>query len=195
MHDGTVARMGRLAAGSAVLAVGALVLAGCGGGDSNGQQAKSTTAPPTKAAASPASTSPAQAPAGAIDACSLVTKAEVEAAAGVTVSDPKAETVANLSTCSFDDPAPPNFSVVDVSVLAGILDGDAQEVFDTAKKNGNDPQTVAGLGDDAFWDDVLGTLNVVKDNYLVGVDVASLDDGDRLTVAKTVAGNALGRLP
>ncbi len=182
------------------VALGALMLVACGGSSDN---SKSTAGPTTKAAAAStpaataraAATAPAQAARAAIDACKLVTKAEAEAASGATVGEPKPESAANLYTCRFEDTAPPNVPVVAVSVLAGIRDGDAKEVFDIAKKNGNDPQTVADLGDDAFWDDVLHSLNIVKGNYMLSVDVNLLQGGDPLTVAKTLAGTALGRLP
>jgi len=177
------------------IALGALLLVACGGGSSD--NGTSTTAPTTKAGASttaakPAATAQSQAQ---IDACKLLTKAEVEAASGATIGEPKPESAANLYTCRFEDTAPPNIPVVAVSVLAGIRDGDAKEVFDMAKKNGNDPQTVSGLGEDAFWDDVLHSLNVVKGNYLLSVDVNLLEGGDPQAVAKTMAGKALGRLP
>ncbi len=183
-----------------LLVLGALVsLAGCGGGSSD-DTGEPTTAPQTKAATAatdvtPGSTARPPSSSGEIDVCALVTKAEVEAAVGTAVLEPKAEQVANLASCSFSDPGAPVFGLVSVSVLTGSRAGDAQEIFDMAKRNANEPQAVSGLGQDAFWDDVLGTLNVVQDQYEVSVDVASIDNGDRMAAAKTVAAKVLGRLP
>lgn len=52
-----------------------------------------------------------------------------------------------------------------MSVFSAASADDANQIFDTAKRNANDPQAVAGLGEDAFWDATLGTLNVVQGKY------------------------------
>ncbi|MBI5284530.1 MAG: DUF3558 family protein [Chloroflexi bacterium] len=176
------------------LALGAVALLAACGGDGDGSGGEKTQPAATKAASTAASQPTAAASSSTLDACTLVTKAQIESAVGATVLDPKPEQVANLSSCSFDDPTSPIFSVVTVSVLTGARDGDAREIFDLAKKNGNDPQAVAGLGEDAFWDDVLSDLNIVQGKYEITIDVPG-DSADPLSVAKEIAGKVLAKLP
>ena len=196
MSDRSASRRGRGIGTGLVLALGAIVLlAACGGGsDEEKTQPAATKAATTPAATTGASQPTTAPPSSALDACMLVTKAEIEVAVGTTVLDPKPEQLANLSTCSFNDPATPIFTIASVSVLTGARDGDAREIFDMAKKNGNDPQPVAGVGEDAFWDDTLSDLNVVQGKYEITVDVPG-DSADPLSVAKEIAGKVLAKLP
>ena len=175
-----------------------LLLSACDGGGTTSTREK--TQPPTKTATtaatrtSPAST--AQAPAGAeIDACALVTKAEVETAVGATVLDPKPERLANLASCSFNDSAAPVITAVSVNVFVAASESDAREIFDLAKRNAADVQEVDGLGDDAYWDDILGTLQVLQGTYEMSVDVASSEGADQKRAAEDIAAKALSRLP
>jgi hypothetical protein len=131
----------------------------------------------------------------AVDACALVSKAEVEAAVGAALLDGEPEQFANLSTCSYKDPASPIFTVAGLSVLVTASDSDAQEVFDLAKSNAAGVKEVDGLGDSSYWDDVLGTLQVVQGIYELSVDVASYEGTDQLSAAEDIARTALSRLP
>ena len=187
-----------LAAGSAVLLASGLLSAACGGDDEKsptGPSPIATTAPATR---SPASASPATESTktdAAFNACALISKAEVEAAVGAAVLDGEPEQLANLSTCSYKDPASPIFTVAGLSVLVTSSDSDAQEVFDLAKRNAADVKEVDGLGDSAYWDGVLGTLQVVQGEYELSVDVASDEGTDQLSAAEDIARTALSRLP
>lgn len=187
-----------IAAPSAMLSA-ALLLSACGGGG-NTSTGEKTQPPAGAATAATARTSPAPtaqpSPAGAeIDPCALVTKAEIEAAVGTAVLDPKSERLANLASCSFHDPAAPIFSLASVTVFAAASESDAREIFDLAKGNAADVQEVDGLGDDAYWDDILGTLQVLEGTYEISVDVASGEGADQRRAAEDIAARALSRLP
>jgi hypothetical protein len=83
---------------------GLLLLAACSrSGDSDHSSAPAPTASPTRTA------SPAAVP---IDACSLLTKAELEAAIGRPVAEPRKKEDANLTNCEYGDPEPPTFPTV-----------------------------------------------------------------------------------
>ena len=141
--------------GLAALLASAVALAACGGG---GSGSKSPTAAPsggsTAAAsptgdAAPAATTQSQASSDEIDACTLISKADVEAAIGTAVLDPKPEQFPNLASCQFGDPGAPVFHLVSVTVVTESSAGDAKSLFDLGKSNANDPQTVDGVGEDA----------------------------------------------
>jgi hypothetical protein len=137
--------------------------------------------------------------AGQVKACALLTKAEVEAAIGRQVTAPLEEQVAQLSGCRFGDPeAPvmngrPLFAHVSVSALTFASPAAADDVFELGRRNAAAVQTVAGLGDEAFWDDILHTLWVRKGRYELELEVAK--DLGGVTAAKALAAKALARLP
>ena len=184
---------------------GLLVIAACGG--DNEESTPSTQASGTPAAtgtrtatgtpAAQATQTPAATagPSGAaIDPCSLLTKAEVEAAIGTSVLEPQREDIANLVTCSYNDPEAPIFRIVSVSVLIGENADQASDVYELAKDNAADAETVGGIGNDAFWDSVLNGLEVLEGKYDVRIDV-SPDGGDELAIAKDLAAKVVDRLP
>jgi len=187
-----------------LLALPALLLLAACGGDSEEptpsvQGTQSPAQTPTAAGTPSAqqTQTPAATPqpsAGAIDACSLLTKAEVETAIGASVTEPEAEEAANLVTCSYNDPETPIFSLVSVSVLIGEDGGDARQIYEMTKDNAADVETVAGVGDEAFWDSVLNGLEVLEGKYDVRIDV-SPDGWDARAVAEELAAKALSRLP
>jgi len=148
----------------------------------------------TAAAATRTATATPQPSSGTIDACSLLTKAEVEAAIGTSVTGPEPEQSANLVACNFNDPNTPIFHLVSVSVLIGENANDASDVYELAKSNAADAQTVGGIGNDAFWDSVLNGLEVLKGKYDIRIDV-SPDGGDQLAIAKDLAAKVVARLP
>ena len=167
---------------------------------------------PTPAAGAPAVAPTPESP--AVDACSLLTKAEVEAAAGRAVMDPiEDHTAPRLSICSYGEPGSPLFAgkpgvvVVVLSVLTGGNDyfaGAAAQVnatFDMAARNAGEIQPVDGLGERAHWAAELDTLRVVQDHYMLEVSVTERNSaGDRIAgdpraIAGQLAGLMLERLP
>ena len=188
---------------------GLFLLAACGGDDEESTPSASGTQAPVQtrtpagtetpvgtpaagATQTPAAT--AEPSAGAIDPCALLTKAEVEAAIGTSVTEPEPEEVANLVACSYNDPETPIFSLVSVTVLIGGDANEAKDVYELAKGNAADAETVAGIGDDAFWDGILNGLEILKGKYDVRIDV-SPDGLDELTAAKDLAAKVVDRLP
>jgi hypothetical protein len=125
----------------------------------------------------------------------MVTQADVEAAIGASVLPPALTQFPNYAYCDFNDPNASGLRLLTASVVRGSSATDAKDGFDLSKGNANSPQAVAGLGDDAFWDDTLGTLDIVTGQYEVSVDVAPLDNLDRVAAAKTIATKVLAHLP
>jgi len=123
-----------------------------------------------------------------------VTKEEVETAIGVSVTEPVREDVANLFTCSYKDLETSIYEVVGVSVFVAEREDDARDLYEMAKNNAADAETVAGIGDEASWDSILNGLEVLKGKYNIRIDV-SPDGWDTLAIAKELAAKALGRLP
>jgi hypothetical protein len=180
------------------LAMAACLTASCGGGgDAPGSQ---TTDDPAADQAAAQSAAAAVEPA---KACSLLTKAEVEAATGRTTLDPIAEDMAEFSSCAFGDPDSPMLGgrpigkIVSISVMSGSTGYYAgpleqvREVFDMAAKNAGGVEEVSGLGDAAHW--AAGTLRVRQGPYMIDLEVDSEKD-DR-AISEQLVRTALGRLP
>lgn len=187
-----------------VLVFASSLLAACGPATDTEKPAAAQSAPASSAP--PAAAAPAQAPFVPVDACTLLTKADVEGLAGKPVMDARKEELGPLVTCSFDDPTAPKMAgralsqVLTLSVMTGQEGAyyagaiaQAKDVFLTAKKNAAKAEAVTGLGDDAYWDSMFSKLSVVKGRHFIDVDVES--DGDALKVARAAATKALERLP
>ena len=140
-----------------------------------------------------------------IDACSLLTKEEVEQSTGRRVLNPMQANVANLATCYFgnlDSPIihdRPIDTVVTVSLMVGIegqyYAGAVAQVRDTyemARKNASSAQVVENLGEAAYWDDGFKSINVLQGKYMLGVEVSS--DAGGIDVAKDIATKILPKL-
>jgi hypothetical protein len=182
----------------AVIAVFGLLLAACGGGsppaaDQPEAARRQTSGTP------PAADKAVQ----KVKACSLFTKAEIEAATGRTVLDPVEEELADLSTCSFGDPAAPKvagrslskvFSLAVVSGGNSYFEGPVAQVrgiYEMAEKNAGGVDPVSGLGDKAHWAGL--TLRVLRGPYMVEVEVDAGDNSRK--IAEQLARTAVGRLP
>jgi hypothetical protein len=139
-------------------------------------------------------TAPASAP-DQIDACALLSKADVEAAVGRPVQDPVGDSIANLFGCRYRDPQDPSGTenMVRVAVLVADNAADARDVQETSRSNAAEVNPVAGLGDDAYWDAINRSLNVVKGAYHVTLSVSH--DAGGLDSARKLAEQLLPRLP
>jgi hypothetical protein len=188
-----------VAVGAVASLAAAVSVAACGGG--SGSKSPTAAAPsgestasasPTTAAGAP---TPPQASSGDLDACALVSKADVEAAIGKAVLDPKPQQFPGLASCDFNDPSASAFRLAGVNVVTEASSSDAQSLFDFGKSNANDPQQVDGVGEDAYWDATLNTLDTVQGKYEITIDVAPDEGVDTLTAAKAIAAKVLANLP
>jgi len=180
----------------AALAV-AVLTAGCGGDDGGGDGDGDATKPAATQQATQAATQPAQPTSAAesVDVCALVTKADVEAAIGAPVLDGKPDQAANLYTCSFAEPEFANISAAGVAVFVELREGEAKEVYDLAKSNAAEVQPVDGIGDEAYWDSILNTMQVLSGKYEISIDVASEEGRDQVAAAKAIGSKAIAGLP
>ncbi len=189
---------------SALLAIGVPFLAACNSAD---RPAGPDAARPGVSQADPAQPTPAasQAPFAPADACALLTKADVESLTGKKALDGRKEQADQLVTCAFDDPTSPQVAgralsqVMTVSVMTGregaYYKGAVAQVHDAFqqfRESAGGVQSVTGIGEDAYWNDTLRTLTVVKDKYLLTIDVDAGDEN--LAAAKSAATKALDRL-
>jgi hypothetical protein len=174
-----------------------LLAPGCGGAEK--------AQPAADAAPAPAAKASPKAPFTPVDACSLLTRPEVEALVGRPVMEPRKEQAANLVTCSYGDPAAPKVGdrplsqVLTLSVFTGEEGAyhagpvaQAKDSYEMARKNAASAEAVDGLGDGAHWDKTLRTLSVYRGRLWITAEVEA-DAG--VEVAKKVIGKALERLP
>jgi hypothetical protein len=148
----------------------------------------------------------AAAPFVPVDACSLLSKDEVQTITGKTVMEPLKEQVANLVTCTYGDPGAPQIApgrsvsqILTIAVFTGEEGAyfagavaQAKDAFDLGRKNAASAQAVSGLGEDGYWDAILRGLHVLKGKHELTVTVES--DGG-LNLARGVAEKALAKIP
>jgi len=181
-----------------VLAAGLIALAACSEG-SNETSTLSTgddTAPTNPPAGTTKQTEVAQ-----VDACSLLSKSEIEAITGRTALEPREERVAELSICSYGDPESPKIGdrpSIDIATLSVFSGGtgyyagplkQAQDGFDMIERNAGDVTPVEGIGERAYWTG--DTLRALRGAYFIEVEV----DGDAREMAESIATQMLARLP
>lgn len=160
--------------------------------------------PPAGGTAAPAA-APARSRGAAppqVKACSLFTKAEIEAATRRPVREPAEETLANLSTCSFGDPNAPLVAGRSLTrtVMLSVVSGDdsyfegpvaqTAALYEMAAKNAGEIREVSGLGDKAHW--AGSTLRVLRGPHMLEVDVDAGDSSH--DIAEQLAHTAIERL-
>jgi hypothetical protein len=143
---------------------------------------------------------------GLIDACSLLTKEEVEEATGRKVLTPLLEKAANLATCYYGNRESPILnnrpldSIIKVGLTVGIEGqyyagpvAQVRDIYEMARKNAASARAVDKLGDDAYWDETFKTLNILRGKYLLDISVSP--DAGGLDIATGIAAKILSRLP
>jgi hypothetical protein len=178
------------------LTVAALLLAaGCEKKGEEGGSAK-----PAPSAPEPSASAPAPAPATGGDmmgkpvvACSLLTKAEAEAATGEKLGEPEGKG----SSCSFLDDTLVRVVLVEVSSLKDP--STAKQLFDVTSA---DKEVASGFGDAAYWAELMGAerLNILKGPYTVMVQVGLIRSTGPAKeparkAAAAIAAKVLGKLP
>jgi hypothetical protein len=181
----------------------ALALAACDSGEKPAQSAANLE--PSAAREQPDPIRPSDRN-GKIDPC-LLTQDEVEAAVGRPVLAPLEEEDAAIASCNYRDPVATAsgssyliYRIVGLRVLVGggsDYGSDAvvkaRNAYETVKTNSTEPQSVAALGEDAYWDRYLSTLSILQGKYELKISVKA--DAGALDAAKTLAPKALERLP
>ena len=156
------------------------------GGSPEGTATPQTASTP---AASGAAQSPASRPSGSakqalsIDACSLLTKAEVEAILKQPVREPEKSQDGNITNCKF--------GTFWVSLTTGTDVATAKQDHEFNKTvTSAAQQAVPGLGDDAFWNERVQGLWV-----LAGANQFSIQRAPNVQAATELARKALAKLP
>ncbi len=139
--------------------------------------------------------------ASGIDACALLTPAEIEAAAGWKVEDTKPETHQRTATCTYSRSDGPTVKTVVLIVSPGmrVLESSAAMAEWRTQQAARHPeiklviQAVEGLGVPAISnraeDDSVPTLEASAKGVLLAVRSSTLE------VSKALAGKAIARLP
>lgn len=123
-------------------------------------------------------------------ACSLITKAEMETALGQPVNEPtpKPATTGKGSGCSYETTAQTSRGLPQLTVLVMYYPG-------TTSASVNDPtrtQTVSGLGDEAYYSD--SGLNVFKNSNWLVISYLQVSDSTPDPRMEKAAGIAVGRM-
>jgi len=194
----------------AVFAVASLLLVACGQSDKTAVDASAS--PPSPAVGSAQAVVDIEiAP---VDACSLLSAADVEAAAGRAPSKPvESHTDMGMSWCHFGEPGSqmvgprPQSTVATVSVLTGSNSyfkgpvAQVRETFEHWTQGGDASTPVEGLGERAHWQADYDTLRVLQGPYLIEIEVSErgLDGnpiaGEPRKIAEQLAKLALAKLP
>ena len=155
---------------------------GCGAGDDR----------PTPASTPPGATSAAPPAGPPIDACALLSQAEVEASLGKTVRTPARADTPPTFSCSYVTP-----DGLDNVALSVTVHPDARAAHDTfvLALAVNKYEEFEGLGDRAYRSPV-SDVKVLDGRYEVGLDVAqSIEKEAQVQKAKALVTLVLQRLP
>lgn len=138
---------------------------------------------------------------GKIDACALLTRTDAEALLGGAVKEPTTTHNENGGTivtqCHYSNEA--GDKQVGLLSRQAPTAAEAKQVFDNARSaakglTGVDPQTINGLGDDAYWTGGnLAQLNVLKNDLWLVIS-ARQGKADRLAATNDAANKILSHL-
>ncbi|PYR92147.1 MAG: hypothetical protein DMF84_14540 [Acidobacteria bacterium] len=155
-----------------------------------------------------------QAPAKKVDACALLSTAEIRAVLGETMTDPKPNTQPAggllLFQCVFGTSSRRSISVA----VAGPATGGGASITprefwrrefhsSTESNEGreaegeNRPRVIAGLGDEAYWtgNRIAGALYVLRRDTFVRISVGGIpNERERIEKSKALARAAIKRL-
>jgi hypothetical protein len=152
----------------------------------------------TKPAATPVAAATAQKSSASAqinsDACLLLTNQEVEAVLGKTVEPVNMSQPPAMYDCEYTIPDKKPLKYAGFAFTA-IDQAQAKAAYEMQKAAATKPEPVTGLGDDAYWNDTMGALGILKGKYDVTLSVSVVATEDRLKAAKELAGKLLGRLP
>ncbi len=127
----------------------------------------------------------------AINPCTLITKAEAEAAVGAQVGEPKEDSYPPLYGCRFEADV---LKFVGISLIEFNDEQQAEEAFQW-EIDLNHYEEVSGIGDRALKPEI-GDISVLKGKY--EVTISMVNDSDKEACyekAKELAALAISRLP
>lgn len=139
-----------------------------------------------------------------VDACTLLTKADVEQATRRKTLDPGASSfpAARATTCSFGDPASPLIDGKPLGKVVSVMlttHPDAATARDTYEfvlsPNKERAEILSGIGDAAYWntDPAFRDLTFIQGRYEVTVRID--ESAGAREVATALARKAIGNLP
>jgi hypothetical protein len=131
-----------------------------------------------------------------VEACQLLTRAEIQSALGQPVpeglKDDGTTGEMKFSHCTYFKEKGSQLTTMLLTVWTYKSEDVVKQSFEASIKEAGDMEKVTGVGDGAFWWKDKTTFFVIKDNHMVsmflGEDVASLE------AAKKLAGIAVKRL-
>lgn len=143
-----------------------------------------------------------------IAACTLMTKADVEAVYHLPVADPthtetgevptESSSTGYVSTCNYHTEGDP-FKQAGVLARQSFSAENAISAYNGGAKEtkgaGNSIEDIAGLGDAANWDGTYEQLSVVKGAIWLIINVDATETATARDVATGMAQTILGRLP
>ncbi len=142
-----------------------------------------------------------------VDACALLTKADVEEVYGTAVGEPQGKELGSgrfwVSMCNYDN-AETDAPMLSVGILVkahGVAEGPVQaydaHVAELRQELGEAaiPVSVEVIGARAGWTADVGQLMVFEGPYQIILTANGRFAGDRLAFAKQLAGRMLPRLP
>ena len=149
----------------------------------------------------------------AVDACALLTNAEIERIAGAPVMDrrPTTEPAGGLlmSQCFFGGSSSRSVSLAIAGPVTGRAPITPREYWrrqfhprerhaERKDENESEARPIGGVGDEAYWagNRIAGALYVLRGNTFLRISVGCIrDEGERIEKSKALALAALKRLP
>lgn len=143
---------------------------------------------------------------GPVDACALLTRADVESVYGLSVGEAKSKEIGSgafwVSMCNYDN-AETDAPMLSVGILIkahGAAEGPAQAYDDTVAEMRETlgeaavPALVEGIGERAGWSADISQLMVFEGPYSIILTASGRFEGDRLAAARQLADRVLSRL-
>ena len=133
-----------------------------------------------------------------MEACSLLTRAEVEAAVGTSVAQPAPDTgrlgEVPFSHCTYNLKNDPELVAVLLTVYTYKSEPEVRAFVENARKEvGAETIPVMGIGDVAYWWKDKATLFVSEDEHIVSVFLGPGVD-ESLKAAQNIAQKVLNRI-
>jgi len=138
-----------------------------------------------------------------LDACSLITKAEAEAAIGMVVKEPEftEQPATGQKICFYDgteEDIGTGFVQLSISRTADMPDNmiasgqSAKTIYYSLKDNDLDMKEIEGIGDEAYWG--TGGLYVLKEDVYFNISVGNSSVQENVEICKNLAEIVISRI-